>query len=148
MMDSISSIRPRIIFWIVFATFAATVGWMSYHHLFSRGYLRPALVLRDEILDLGTISAGRPVEAEFSITNEGFRPLRIESIRSDCTGCVDVISFPQTPISRKETVKVRIALKTESLSPGLMRKSLMITSNDPLRPLYPMMIDAVVEQGD
>ena len=106
------------------------------------------LVLQKEILDLGTVSTDQPVEVEFSITNGGFRSLRIEMIRSDCTGCVDVLSFPQEPISRNETAVVRLSLKTESLSPGKMRKSLMITSNDPLRPFYPVMIDAVVESKE
>jgi hypothetical protein len=79
-------------------------------------------------------------ETEFFVTNGGVRPLRIDKVRS---GCVEIISYSTEPIRRNKSMPVRIALNTKSLR-GNVRKSLVIVSNDPLRPVYSILVDAVV----
>ena len=141
------SIPRRILFWFAFSAFALAVLCTGYHHIFGTGYFRPMLVTEKKIFDLGAVSADTLTEVEFFVTNVGVRHLRIENIRSGCTGCVEILSFPREPIRRGESVPVRVALNTESLT-GHIRKSFLIISNDPLRRVYPMQIDAVVPAID
>ena len=133
--------RQRSLFWLSFSAFALAAMGTGYHHLFGTGYFRPMLVTEKKIFDLGSVSADSVTEIEFFVTNGGVRPLRIENVRSGCTGCVDILSFPKGPIRRGASVPVRVALNTESLI-GHTRKSFLILSNDPLRSVYPMQIDA------
>jgi len=139
-----NNFRQQSIFWTVFVIFAIAAGWSGHYHFFGKGYFRPVLVTQDKI-NFGTVSTGQRAERELSVTNAGFRPLRIASVRSSCSGCIEIVSYPQTPIYRNETVAVRIALKTKGLS-GQVRKYMMITSNDPRRPFCPVLIDAIVER--
>jgi len=136
--------RQQSMFWTVFVIFAIAAGWTGHYHFFGKGYFRPVLVMQDKI-SFGTVSTDQRAEKEFAITNTGFRPLRIASVRSSCSGCIEIVSYPQTPIYRNETVMVRIALKTEGLS-GQVRKYIMIMSNDPRRPFCPVLVDAIVER--
>jgi len=140
-----NSLYQRIAFWIVFVAFAASLGWMGYYHLFGAGYFRPVLVTPDKILHLGMVVANQPEEWEVSITNGGFRPLRIANVRSGCSGCIEILSYPREPIARGEKGVIRFALKTESLS-GQVRKFILITSNDPRRSHCPILIDAFVKR--
>ena len=135
----------RIIFWFAFVVFAIAAGRTGHYHFFGEGCFRPVLVTERRILDLGDVLPNALSETEFSITNGGWRSLQIKNVRAGCAGCVKILSFPKEPIRRNETTQVRIALDTKSLT-GKVRKSIIITSNDPARPVYPMLIDAVVER--
>jgi hypothetical protein len=134
----------RILFWLVFFVFVTSVIWTGYYHFFGAGYFRPILITEKKIIDLGNVSADRPAETEFVVSNGGFRSLRIERVRSGCSGCVEIISYPKEPLKRNESAVIRVALQTESVS-GFVRKSIMIVSNDPRRHSCPILIDAAIE---
>ena len=142
-----SGFRRRLIFWLAFTAFAVVVGKAGHYHLFGKGYFRPELVTEKQILNLGVVPPDALTEHEFFITNAGVRAIRIEKVRSGCAGCVKIISYPTEPIRRGQSVPIRIALNTESLR-GNIRKSLVIVSNDPVRPVYPLLVDAIVEVKD
>jgi hypothetical protein len=78
------------------------------------------------------------------ITNVGVRPLKILEVRSGCAGCIDILSFPHQPIPRNQSAKIRFALVTQSLR-GKTRKSLLVKTNDPVTPVYVIVVDAVVK---
>lgn len=134
----------RILFWIVFAAFAASVVLIGCYHLFGKGGFRPILMTKEKIVHLGEVPANSLVESKVTVTNIGVRPLKILEVRSGCSGCTKIISFPADPIYRNETVTVCFALNTESLS-GKVRKSMVLISNDPIHPAYPILIDAIVK---
>jgi hypothetical protein len=138
-----NNVRQRFLFWLVFVAFLFSMGWVVRYHFFGIGYFRPVIVTESRILYLGTVPTDTLAVVEFSVTNAGWRSLQIESIRSGCAGCVEIIAFPKEPVRRNETVSVRVALNTKSLK-GSVRKSFVIISNDPVRSVYPMLIDAVV----
>ena len=94
---------------------------------------------------MGTVPPDSLTETEFFVTNRGVRPLRIDKVQSGCAGCVEIISYPKEPIRRGGSVPVRIALNTKSLK-GNVRKSLVIVSNDPVHPVYSILVDAVVNR--
>ena len=142
-----SNIRRRTLFLFAFSAFAVAAIGTGYHHLFGKGYCRPVLVTEEKILDLGTVPADSLAEIEFFVSNGGVRPLRIESVRSGCAGCVEVLSVPRGLIRRNQRVAVRVALNTESLA-GKTRKSVLIISNDPINGVFPMRIDADVERKE
>ena len=142
-----NDLRSRILFWLAFVAFVVSIGWSVRYHFFGVGCFRPVFVTEKKILYLGDVPPDSLSEVEFSVTNGGWRSLRIESIRSGCAGCVEVVDFPKVPIRRNETVSVRVALNTESLKDNV-KKSFIIISNDPVRPVYPMLINAVVQHAD
>jgi hypothetical protein len=137
----------RIVFWFVFTFFVAVVGKVGYYHLPGTGCFRPVLVTETQVIDLGVVPPDSLTECEFFVTNGGMGSLKIENVRSGCAGCIEIISFPTEPIRSGESVSIRIALDVRTLK-GKTRKSLIIISNDPVRPVYPILIDAVVEVKD
>ena len=138
---------PRILFWVAFAAFAVAMVWGGYYHLFGAGFFRPILVTEKRILYVGEVLPDSLTEIEFAVTNGGLRPLRIESVRSGCAGCVEIISYPNEPLGWNKSAPIRVVLDADSLK-GKVRKSFLIISNDPVRRVSPMLIDAVVVQPE
>jgi hypothetical protein len=134
----------RILFWLVFTSFAILLFWQGHYHLLGKGWFRPSLALQERVLHLGEVLPDTLVETELIVANIGIRPLIIEDVRSGCSGCIKVLSFPKAPIHRNEKVTLRFALNTDSLK-GKVRKSMIIMSNDPIHPVTPVLIDADVK---
>jgi len=138
-----NNFRERFLFWLAFVALVVALCWTGYHHFFGVGYFRPVLVAATRILDLGDVLPDAVVEGEFSVTNGGWRALQIMSVRTGCASCVKIVSYPKEPIRRGETVPIRLAFDSKSFT-GKVRRSILILSNDPVRPIYSILIDAVV----
>jgi hypothetical protein len=134
----------KSLFWCVFFLFLILFGWTCHYHLLGAGILRPVIMCSEQVIDLGEISSGKPFEYEVMITNAGVRSLKISEVRSGCAGCIDILSFPHQPIPPNQPAKIHFALVTKSLR-GKTRKSFLVKTNDPVTPVYVIVVDAVVK---
>jgi hypothetical protein len=119
-------------------------GWTVYHHVLGTGVFRPILVCPQRLLKLGEIDGGQPRTCVFTITNKGYRSLIIRDVRTGCAGCVNILDYPKTPIKKNQSATITVDLLTENIN-GPTRKSFLVKTNDPVTPIYAMVIDAIVK---
>jgi len=136
-------IQSRFLFWVAFSAFTIAACWTGHHHFFGVGYFRPVLATETRIFDIGEVLPDAVVEVELTITNGGWRSLQVAGVRTGCASCIRIVSFPTEPLRRNGTGQIRITFDSKSLS-GKVRRSILILSNDPVHPVYSIMVDAVV----
>lgn len=90
----------------------------------------PAARVVEPVLDVGEVPVGEPVEAIFSIRNEGNRPLEITEVRPAC-GCT-VAEYDEV-IEPGATGTVKARLDTRSIF-GPNAKAITVYTNDPANP--------------
>ena len=139
-----NTVARRILFWVVFVVFAVSTCWAGRYHFFGVGYFRPVIVTEQRIIDLGEMLPDAVVEAEISVTNGGWRSLQIAKVRTGCSSCIKILSYPKEPIRRGEAALIRISFDSKSLT-GKVRRPVVVMSNDPVRPVYSILVDAVVQ---
>ena len=136
-----------MLFWLAFVVFVIAAGWTGHHHFFGVGYFRPAIATEMRILDLGEVLPDTVVETEFFVTNGGWRSLQIMNIRTGCASCVRILSFPKEPIRGGEAAPIRFAFDSTLLR-SRTRQTIIILSNDPVQPIYSIMVDAVIQREE
>jgi hypothetical protein len=137
----------RCFVWFAFTALIVSAAWSGYHHFFGAGFFRPVIEVKERIINLGTVPAGEAIPCEFTITNGGYRSLVINRVHPGCAGCIEVISYPVTPIKRHQSAVIRAALQTESLK-GPTKKAVIVDSNDPLSSAFSLQIEANVSHPE
>ncbi len=90
----------------------------------------------------GKIPYGDVVSKEFTVTNTGDEVLVIDKLRSSC-GCAKAVKG-ETEIKPGGTTKIIASFDTEGLSPGMKRKTIYVSSNDPVNPTLKLTLLAEV----
>lgn len=91
----------------------------------------PAIDLNTGVVDLGTLS-GSPVQAEFTVTNNGKAPLELLRIYPS-TEAIKIGKAPQT-VKPGKSAKIRIDVDPAMLNAGPQRHTIEILTNDPVHP--------------
>ena len=99
------------------------------------------IVVEPATFDFGRVRATRAVEKEFLVRNHGRADLVIESVASSC-GCTAVIT-DATTVKPGRTTSLRVTF-TAPDTPGRLIKSVLVKSNDPVRPTVEIKIEATV----
>lgn len=94
-----------------------------------------------EVHDYGNIKQGGDATCEFKFTNTGTEPLIISNAKGSC-GCT-VPEWPREPIAPGESGVIRV--KYDSKRPGVINKTVTITSNAKNSPTKVLRIKGNVE---
>ena len=100
----------------------------------------PRVVASRPVVDVGQVSRGETIEAEFVLENQGTGELVVRSVQPAC-GCT-VASFDEK-IAPGGTGRVRATVDTKDLS-GAIAKSITVLSNDPATPRLQLTVKADV----
>ena len=100
------------------------------------------MVIANETTDCGQITYRIPVIAEYEVSNEGNRPLRINEVKTSC-GCLKV-DFPTEPVEPNGKARIRATFDAAQL--GHFTKQLLVYSNADERPTLLVFKGMVVEQ--
>ena len=95
--------------------------------------------------NFGEVVAGTTVEKEFVVRNFGPEPLAISQIVPSC-GCtvVDQSYAKSIPSGGSGTFRLKLTLPR---SEGHLVKSVLVKSNDPLKPSFEVKLEATVVTG-
>lgn len=88
----------------------------------------PKLKAETPRVDLGEVTAGLSKVAEFTISNAGSDPLKIEKVVPGC-GCMTT-SYPET-LKPGEKGVLKVTLNSQPLWSGSVEKHITVVSNDP-----------------
>lgn len=104
----------------------------------------PRLVVDRAEHDFGPAAQEEELRTEFVLKNEGDAPLVFRAVRADC-GCAGAVA-DATELAPGASTTVRVVLRTLTLS-GIVRKRVLIDSNDPARPTTELGIKVDIFQG-
>jgi hypothetical protein len=96
--------------------------------LTAAAHAAPKLKAETPRVDLGEVTAGLSKVAEFTLSNAGTDPLKIEKVVPGC-GCMTT-SFPET-LQPGEKGVVKVTLNSYALWSGTVEKHITVVSNDP-----------------
>lgn len=100
------------------------------------------LVAVQDVHDFGTVENGPVVTHDFRLRNMGSDTVEIRSVEASC-GCTAVLAS-SAYLAPGEEGGVQVALDTYRLS-GEQAKSVVVRSNDPIRPELPLTLHGVVK---
>ena len=96
----------------------------------------------DKILDLGSLSPGKPHEFEFFIINRGSGPLSLKNIYSDFEE-IEITDYPKLlNAGEKKSIKGNLKLKGDFKGP--FRLNINILCDDPLHPVSSIDLSGIV----
>jgi hypothetical protein len=101
----------------------------------------PRIVVEPMSFEFGTVRAGRAVQKEFLVRNHGRSDLVIHKIVSSC-GCTAALTDSQT-LKPGASTPLRVTF-TAPEEPGRLQKSVLLQTNDPVRPTLELKIEATV----
>ncbi|MDT8392058.1 MAG: DUF1573 domain-containing protein [Lentisphaeria bacterium] len=93
----------------------------------------PRLVCEKNIVDFGTKKTTESFKHTFIIYNTGKAVLRVKSLRLSCSGCFEAV-IDKREIKPGECAKLETAVDLKE-SEGKVRKAVILTTNDPKRPI-------------
>ncbi|MDR1385129.1 MAG: DUF1573 domain-containing protein [Planctomycetaceae bacterium] len=111
---------------------------VGYACFFGPGFWRPTLSCENSIYDYGDIEKTDHLvlnSVNFMIQNTGNRSLSVIKVTPGCGGCVEVLNFPHHPIPPHSESLITVRLLPSNLS-GSVDKSILVKSDDPLRPVF------------
>ncbi len=92
--------------------------------------------------DFGRVLPQKSLTREFSIRSFGAQDLVIESVSTSC-GCTVADNLAKKVVKPGGSQPLRVTLTTPA-NPGSITKSVMVRSNDPVRPLLEIKLKATV----
>lgn len=92
----------------------------------------PVIAVSDTRVDFGTFNPVASVERQFTITNNGKKPLILRRVYSTDPGIV--IKVDKTTIKKGKQAKVTVSVSPEALGDGILNSRITIISNDPDQP--------------
>jgi hypothetical protein len=103
----------------------------------------PRIAVEPATFDFGKALPQKALVREFNIRNFGDEDLVIEGVTSSC-GCTAALLDPARKVVKAGgSAPLRVTLTTSG-SPGPMRKSVLVRSNDPSRPAFEIKLQATV----
>ncbi|HEX9006498.1 MAG TPA: T9SS type A sorting domain-containing protein, partial [Bacteroidota bacterium] len=100
------------------------------------------LVVSPSLQDLGSVSEGDTLRTTIQLSNQGSGPLRVSGVTSSRPGIQVPMSFP---LDLQPMQSAALPLTLTAPSTGTYRDSILIASDDPLRPLVPVLLLTHVE---
>lgn len=94
--------------------------------------------------DFGPVAQEADLRTEFRVTNAGDAPLHLRSVRADC-GCAGAAS-DGNELAPGASTTVRVTMRTLTMS-GILRKRILVDSDDPTRPTAEFSLKADIFQG-
>jgi hypothetical protein len=101
----------------------------------------PRIVVEPMSFEFGAVRAGRAVQKEFLVRNHGRTDLVIHKVVSSC-GCTAALTDSQT-VKPGGSTPLRVTF-TAPEEPGRLQKSVLLQSNDPVRPSLEVKIEATI----
>jgi hypothetical protein len=102
----------------------------------------PRIAVDPPTFDFGKTLPNRTVTREFHIRNLGDQDLVIENVSTSC-GCTVAETLTKKVVKAGGSHPLRVTLTTPA-SPGPTTKSVVVRSNDPLRPLLEIKLKTTV----
>jgi hypothetical protein len=102
----------------------------------------PRIAVEPPSVDFGKLLPEKAVSRTFSIRNFGKQDLVIENISTSC-GCTVTEPPAEKVLKPGQGAPFRVTLTTNP-APGQMEKSVIVRSNDPVRPLLEIKLKATV----
>jgi hypothetical protein len=93
-------------------------------------------------VDLGVIKNEEPIDCLFTIRNSGRAVLEIASVKTSCA-CT-VVPFYQTSLKAGESTVMPVRMDVKDRQ-GKMKQYVLLTTNDPAQPQFPLRLTADVE---
>ncbi|MBO1364368.1 DUF1573 domain-containing protein [Prevotella sp. A2931] len=100
------------------------------------------LSVEKESINVGQVLYRNPVTVEFKLTNKGYKPLRIEKVRTSC-GCTTVAYANETIAGGKEYI---LKATYDAATLGHFQKEIGLYINDRKRPLMLKIRGVVVDE--
>jgi hypothetical protein len=102
----------------------------------------PRIAVDPASFDFGKVLPQKSVTREFSIRSFGAQDLVIENVSTSC-GCTVADTLAKKVVKPGGSQPLRVTLTTPA-NPGPITKSVMVRSNDPVRPLLEIKLKATV----
>ena len=102
----------------------------------------PRIAVDPPSFDFGKVLPQKSVTREFSIRSFGAQDLVIENVSTSC-GCTVADTLAKKVVKPGGSQPLRVTLTTPA-NPGPITKSVMVRSNDPVRPLLEIKLKATV----
>lgn len=124
--------------WLLVLVFAGSVCYLAGAivdatvYYFGPASREPRIVCESPVCHLGRVRTEGKYSHDFVIRNTGGKPLAISSVKPGCSGCLEILGYPDAPIAPGDDAVVRLALNTSGLE-GEVKRRALVTSNDPNR---------------
>lgn len=102
----------------------------------------PRIAVDPPSFDFGKVLPQKALTREFSIRSFGAQDLVIENVSTSC-GCTVADNLAKKVVKPGGSQPLRVTLTTPP-NPGAITKSVMVRSNDPVRPLLEIKLKATV----
>jgi hypothetical protein len=103
----------------------------------------PRIAVEPASFDFGKALQEKVLSKEFSIRNFGNEDLAIESITTNCGCTAALLDVRQRVVKPGGSAPLRVEVQTRS-SVGKLAKSVLIKSNDPVKPTFELKLEASV----
>ena len=103
----------------------------------------PRIAVEPAAFDFGKALQEKVLSKEFSIRNFGNEDLAIESITTNCGCTAALLDVRQRLVKPGSSAPLRVEVQTRS-SVGKLAKSVLIKSNDPVKPSFELKLEANV----
>ncbi len=103
----------------------------------------PVAVIPAPRFDFGAVVDGKVVTHAFTVQNQGNEILRIEDVRTGC-GCTTAEFTRVIPPGAEGRIVLR--LDTQDEGGSLLRRTVVVVTNDPARPRMELVLDGKVER--
>lgn len=130
-----------VLFVIAVAFFVGSVAFSCANWLWV-----PIIDFPNPVLDVGQVRQGDRISCLFTVENSGWRPLSIDRVKPSCSSCVIVTEYPEHEIAPRKVAEIGVELYTDTVS-GKLRRTIIVSSNDPRRPQFLLEVRAIVTQG-
>jgi hypothetical protein len=101
----------------------------------------PRIVVEPMSFDFGSVKAGKQVQKEFLIRNHGSLELVLDVV-SDCN-CTGALPDSKT-VKPGGSTPLRVTFTAAADTAGRVQKSVIVKSNDPVRPSLEVKIEATI----
>jgi len=135
----------RIVFCVSFAFFCVVIAYQVYLFGLSCGLFCPALMCDNSEQELGTVQGDARIVLQFSLENNGWRSLAIESAQPACGSGNDLEIQEFSPMTLRPGGKQTLAvLFRPRLLKGDVVKKVVVVSNDYRHPRKVLSVRATV----
>lgn len=104
----------------------------------------PKLVCEEPTYSFGSVRGTQTVQHTFTLRNAGTDRLEIVDVRADC-GCT-VIEIDSRSLSSGESASIKAKLVPNATKSGHVKKTIVVTSNDPDNPKLVLAMEGKVEE--
>jgi hypothetical protein len=141
-MKTTSAFLCSTAFCVFILSLLFTVGKVCFPH----GLFHPTITSDQVTVTMGKIENDTPIPCSFQVKNVGYVPLEIFDVAPICgsIGFIQVTAFPNKKLDPNETGTIDVLFLPANLK-GKVQKAIVVRTNDPYSPNFPMSLTASVE---